>query len=215
MDQHDQANSSSDQFRSFRKALHLESPLEFTVVLIVVVCLLGGAGIWLRAAGGLYALKHEIWILRHGHNSHPVDNGGGSGPAQPGLAPLGSTGQTAAAQGTIRITKQKPVGSTNSALPNGLEIVLVPDREMTPAAMTLKFTGEVGEIHSSVDSADVIDAQSGILVSSPDTVIIEWRTPPFGPFAPLLLTVFSKDKIKLESAEPIPYRYPYEGGDLR
>jgi hypothetical protein len=86
---------------------------------------------------------------------------------------------------------------------------------MTPAAMTLKFTGEVGEIHSSVDSADVIDAQSGILVSSPDTVIIEWRTPPFGPFAPLLLTVFSKDKIKLESAEPIPYRYPYEGGDLR
>ncbi len=107
------------------------------------------------------------------------------------------------------------MGSTNSELPNGLEIVLLPDRTMSPAAMTLKFTGEVGEIHSSIDSADVIDAQSGILVSSPNTVVLEWRTPPFGPFSPLLLTVFSKDPIKLTKAESIPYRYPYEGGDLK
>jgi hypothetical protein len=86
---------------------------------------------------------------------------------------------------------------------------------MTPVAMTLKFTGEVGEIHSSVDSADVLDAQTGILVASPDTVVMEWRTPPFGPFSPLLLTVFSKDRIKLVEAVTIPYHYPYQGADLK
>jgi len=86
---------------------------------------------------------------------------------------------------------------------------------MSPVAMKLKFTGEVGEIHSSIDSAEVLDAQTGILVSSPDMVVLEWRTPPFGPFSPLLMTVFSKDPIKLEKAESIPYHYPYEGGDLK
>jgi hypothetical protein len=45
--------------------------------------------------------------------------------------------------------------------------------------------------------------------------VLEWRTPPFGPFSPLLLTVFSKDPIKLLKAEPIPYHYPYTGGDLK
>jgi hypothetical protein len=216
MDEHDQANTRSDQFRAFRRALHLESPLEFAVVLIVVVCLFGAGVIWLRASGGVFSFKHAIWALRHGGNSQPVDNGAGPKAAQTGSGSLAWTAQTApAAQGTIKITKQKPVGTTNSALPNGLEIVLLPDRIMTPAAMKLKFTGEVGEIHSSIDSAEVLDAQSGILVANPDTVVLEWRTPPFGPFAPLLLTIFSKDKIKLESAVSIPYRYPYEGGDLK
>jgi hypothetical protein len=143
----------------------------------------------------------------------PADSNAGLNSAQVGNGTQGSGG--AAALGTIRITKQKPVGSTNSALPNGLEIVLIPDRTMTPVAMTLKFTGEVGEIHSSIDSADVLDAQTGIMVASPDTAVLEWRTPPFGPFSPLLLTVFSKDPIKLTKAESIPYHYPYQGGDLK
>jgi len=214
MDVHDQEDSFSDRFRAFRKGLHLESPLEFTVVVIVVVCLLGGAGIWLHSrtnsrgtGGGNNAA---------GSAAGQPDPYGGLNSTPAGAGAQGSaTSAAAAALGTIRITKQKPVGSTNSELPNGLEIVLLPDRTMSPVAMTLKFTGEVGEIHSNIDSADVIDAQSGILVKSPDTVVMEWRTPPFGPFSPLLLTVFSKDKIKLEKAESIPYRYPYEDGDLK
>ena len=44
---------------------------------------------------------------------------------------------------------------------------------------------------------------------------MEWRIPPFGPFSPLLMTVFSKDKIKLEKKSTIAYRYPYEGVDLK
>jgi hypothetical protein len=228
MDQNDQASTFSDQFRGFRKAVHLESPLEFAVVLIVVVCLLGGVGIWVRTPPHWFFLKHGMWRqLISGAGPRPGNAPAGSGAGQAGsgtapsqagagTGPLGPTVQSApASQGTIRITKQKPLSSTNSALPNGLEIVLVPDRIMTPAAMMLKFTGEVGEIHSSTDSADVLDGQSGILVSSPDTVVLEWRTPPFGPFAPLLLTVFSKDKIKLVKADPIPYHYPYDGGDLK
>ena len=50
---------------------------------------------------------------------------------------------------------------------------------MGPVAMTLTFTGEVGEIHSNAESADVLDAQFGILLGSPDTVIMEWSSPPF------------------------------------
>jgi hypothetical protein len=61
----------------------------------------------------------------------------------------------------------------------------------------------------------VLDVQSGILISHPDTAILEWRTPPFGPFSPLLLTVFSKDPIKLVEAVSVPYHYPYQGGDLK
>jgi hypothetical protein len=227
MDENGVGSTSSGGFRAFRKAVHLESPLEFAVVLVVVVCLLGGAGIWLRTPGNWFFVKHGMWGQLFGRSPRRGNNGGGTGadqsgpPAASSQAPADGGSQAVASQavpaapGIIRITKQKPVGSTNSALPNGLETVLVPDRTMSPVAMTLKFTGEVGEIHSNIESADVLDAQTGILISSPDTVIVEWRTPPFGPFSPLLMTVFSKDKIKLDKAVTIPYRYPYDGGDLK
>jgi hypothetical protein len=220
MDEHETGSSSSGGFRAFRKAVHLESPLEFAVVLIVVLCLLGGVGVWLRTPPNWFLVRHGMWGQLLGRSPRPGNNsagtasggsGGSGGSGDPGPA----SQSAAAAAGIIRITKQKPFGSTNSALPNGLEIVLLPDRTMTPVAMTLKFTGEVGEIHSSVDSADVLDAQTGILVASPDTVVMEWRTPPFGPFSPLLLTVFSKDRIKLVEATTIPYHYPYQGADLK
>jgi hypothetical protein len=211
MDQNDQTSNLSEQFRAFRKTVHLESPLEFMVVLIVAVCLIAGVGVWIKTPPHWYLLKHGMFRQLLGSGPRPGNNpaGSGAGPQPPANQPA------VAAKGIIRITKQKPVGSTNSALPNGLEIVLVPDRIMTPAALKVKFSGEVGEIHSSIDSAEVLEAQSGILVANPDTIVMEWRTPPFGPFAPLLLTVFSKDKIQVESVDPIPYNYPYQGGDLK
>ena len=211
MDENETGSSFSDQFRAFRKAVPLESPLEFAVVLIVLLCLLGGVGIWLKTSGNWFFVKHGMWGQLLGRSPRPGNNATGGGSGDSGAA----SQSAAAAAGIIRITKQKPFVSTNSALPNGLEIVLLPDRTMTPVAMTLKFTGEVGEIHSSADSADVLDAQTGILISSPDTVVLQWRTPPFGPFSPLLLTVFSKDRIKLVEATTIPYHYPYQGGDLK
>jgi hypothetical protein len=225
--EHDAVSTFSDRFRGFRKAVHLESPLEFAVVVIVVICLLGGADVWLRTPGNWFLLKHGRWGQLFGIVPRRVNRefGAGADPAEPpavsnaGQAEAGSQPSSAlsapAAEGVIRIAKQKPIGSTNTALPNGLEISLVPDREMFPVAMTLKFSGEVGEIHSNVESADVLDAQTGILVSSPDTVVMQWRSPPFSPFSPLLMTVFSKDPIKLEKAVTIPYRYPYVGADLR
>jgi hypothetical protein len=215
MDPYDGENSFSDRFRAFRRVLHLESPLEFAIVLAVAACLLGVAGIWLRSPTHRWYLTHDLLGQILHRNPRPAANGADASAGQADAVQDQPPSVAGAAPGVIRITKQKPVGTTNNSLPNGLEIVLVPDRIMTPAAMSLKFTGEVGEIHSSIDSADVLDAQSGILISSPDTVVLEWRTPPFGPFAPLLLTVFSKDKIKLEKAVSIPYRYPYEGGDLK
>jgi hypothetical protein len=216
MNEDDGESSFSDGFRTFRQAVHLESPLEFTVVLIVLVCLLGGTGIWLRTPGNWFMLKHGMWGQLLGRNPRPANNAEGTNSGPAGAGAQGPASQSAAAAaGTIKITKQKPVGSTNSALPNGLEIVLVPDRTMTPVAMTLTFTGEVGEIHTSIDSAEVLDSQTGIMISNPDTVVLEWRSPPFGPFSPLLMTVFSKDPIKLEKADSVPYHYPYEGADLR
>jgi hypothetical protein len=227
MDEYDGENTFSDRFRAFRQAVHLESPLEFAVVVIVVVCLLGGAGIWLRTPGNWFLLKHGMWGQLLGQSPRRGNNGVGTSADQAGPPAVSSAAQAGGgsqgpagaaeppAQGTITIKRQKPISSTNSDLPNGLEIALVPDREMTPVAMTLKFSGEVGEIHSSLDSETVLDAQTGIEVISPDTVIMEWRTPPFGPFSPLLMTVFSKDKIKLEKISTIAYRYPYEGVDLK
>ncbi len=217
MDDHAPENSFSDRFKAFRKALRLESPLEFAVVLVVVMCLLGVAGIWLKSPNHRRYLRHDLWADLFHRTQRTRTNGAdtGGGQADAGAVQAPPVDSAGAAPGFIRLTKQRTVGSTNSALPNGLEMVLVPDRIMTPAALSLKFSGEVGEIHSSIDSADVLDAQSGILISSPDTVVLEWRTPPYGPFSPLLLTVFSKDKIKLEKAVSIPYRYPYEGGDLK
>lgn len=188
--------------------------------------MLAGAGLWLKNPGNRWYLKHGIWAQIRSRRHHSRDEGADSsgaqsdsiaGPGQASAAPSqgASPSSAPAALGTIRVAKQRKVGSTNNSLPNGLEMDLVPDRTISPAAMILKFTGEVGEIHSSIDSADVLDGQSGIILSSPDTVVLEWRSPPFGPFAPLLLTVFSKDPIKLEKATMIPYRYPFEGGDLK
>jgi hypothetical protein len=236
MDENERKNSSdasagddsvSGRFRSFRKTVHLESPLEFAVVLVVVVCLLSGLGIWLNTPANRFYVRHGMWAELFGRSPKPGPNAAGQGAGQaesttasnavPASAMnLQNAPQTApAAAGIIRIVKQKAVGSTNNSLPNGLEMELLPDREMSPVALTLKFSGEVGEIHSTVESADVSDAQTGILVSKPDTVVLEWRTPPFGPFSPLLLTVFSKDPIKLQGVASIPYRYPYEDGDLK
>jgi len=216
--------SSPDAFLAFRKAVRLESPLEFAVVLVVVVCLLGGAGIWLRSPGNRYFIFHGMWVQMFGHKPKPgpsgagaPGDGGASANAGPPAAVVQSTETQSApaAPGTIRIMRQKAVGSTNNSLPNGLEIMLLPDREMSPVAMTLKFSGEVGEIHSTAESAEALDEQTGILVSKPDTVMMEWRSPPFGPFSPLLITVFSKDPIKLQGVVSVPYHYPYEDGDLK
>jgi hypothetical protein len=228
MDEIDGEGRFSDGFKAFRKAVHLESPLEFAVFLIVLACLLGGVGIFLRTPGNWFLVKHGMWgqlfgvVPRRG----PAAVGGAGAdqagtPASSNQAQADGGSQTTptrvvpAAPGIVRITKQKLLSSTNSALPNGLEIELVPDRTMGPVAMTLKFSGEVGEIHSNAESADVLDAQFGILLNSPDTVIMEWSSPPFGPFSPLLMTVFSKDKIKLDKVVTVPYRFPYDGADLK
>jgi len=226
-DARDRDDSVSGRFRSFRKTVHLESPLEFAVVLVVLVCMLSGLGIWLNTPANRFYVRHGMWAELFGRSPKPGPNAAGQGGGQaesttasnsapPSAMNLQSATQTApAAAGIIRLVKQKAVGSTNNSLPNGLEMELLPDREMSPVAMTLKFSGEVGEIHSTAETADASDVQTGILVSSPNTVMLEWRTPPFGPFSPLLITVFSKDPIKLQGVSSIPYRYPYEDGDLK
>ena len=61
MDEIDGEGGFSDRFKAFRRAVHLESPLEFAVVLIVLVCLLGGVGKFLRTPGNWFLLKHGMW----------------------------------------------------------------------------------------------------------------------------------------------------------
>jgi hypothetical protein len=111
----------------------------------------------------------------------------------------------------IRIASQKQVASADSHLPFGLEVVLVTDKDVSPTALTIRFSGEVGKLYGHPPGQIYTKAQGGIMVSSPHTVLIQWETPAFSVEEPVVLTVYSKTYVQAEKVESVPFNFPYAG----
>jgi hypothetical protein len=131
--------------------------------------------------------------------------------------PKGTKGSppTKAQKVAIRIASEKEVASANPELPWGLEVTLVSDEDVSPVALTIKFSGEVGKFYASAPGNMVQEQQGGILVSKPDTILMQWQSPPFTPQQPIIVTVYSKLSLKAKKIESIPFNFPYPEGYLK
>ena len=119
--------------------------------------------------------------------------------------------KTATPVAGIHIASEKQVASADSDLPFGLEVVLVTDKDVSPTALKIRFSGEVGKVYGHPPGQMYTQAQGGIIVSSPNTVLVQWATPVFSVAEPVVLTLYSKTYIKSEKLESIPFSFPYAG----
>jgi hypothetical protein len=115
----------------------------------------------------------------------------------------------------IRIASEKPLASADPENPCGLEITVVSDKEISPVALTIKFSGEVGRLYATQPLGMIQEQQGGIVAGKPDTILLEWRSPAFTPQSPLTVTVYSKVCIKTDKIESIPFTFPYPAGYLK
>jgi hypothetical protein len=60
-----------------------------------------------------------------------------------------------------------------------------------------------------------IQERAQIIVSKPDTILMEWQSPAFTPQQPMIVTVYSKVSIKTERIESIPFNFPHPAGYLK
>jgi hypothetical protein len=112
---------------------------------------------------------------------------------------------------SIKIASQKQIASADSQLPYGLEVILTTSRDISPTALTIKFSGEVGKMYGHPSGTQFTEAQGGIIAQSPDTILIQWQTPAFSVAEPVVLTVFSKNYIQAKKIESVPFNFPYPG----
>jgi hypothetical protein len=110
---------------------------------------------------------------------------------------------------SIRIASQKQVASADPEFPFGLEVVLVTDTDVSPTSLIIKFSGEIGKLYGHAPGTIYTESQGGIIANTPDSILIEWRTPAFSVTEPVVLTIYSRAYITAEKIESVPFTFPY------
>ena len=130
-------------------------------------------------------------------------------PPKPKPAP------TVAPLATVHIVCQHQIASADSDMPFGLEALITTDNEITPMALDLIFSGEVGRFQASMPIGVILEQQGGIRVASPDIVFMQRKSPGFTPDVPLKVVVFSKTSIKLNKIESVAFDFALPQGALK
>jgi hypothetical protein len=94
-------------------------------------------------------------------------------------------------------------------LPYGLEVVLTTTNDFSPAALEIVFSGSVGKMFGHPPGVIFTEAQGGIIASQPNTVLLEWQTPPFSVAEPIVITVYSKNYITATAIKSVPFSFPF------
>jgi hypothetical protein len=123
--------------------------------------------------------------------------------------------QEPAIEAAARIAEERELPSADSDLPFGLEITPVANRDITPVALELQFSGEVGKFMATQPTGLYQEQQGGIVVERPDTVLMQRKSPGFTPQQPIIVWVYSKSKISTKKLRSIPFNFPYPEGYLR
>jgi hypothetical protein len=115
----------------------------------------------------------------------------------------------------ISIATEKRLASADEELPWGLEVTLVANEDVSPLAVELEFTGEVGKFMATKPLGAFEQEQGGIVVERPDTILMERKSPAFTPQQPIIVWVYSKTQIKTKKLRSIPFSFPYPPGYLK
>jgi hypothetical protein len=120
-----------------------------------------------------------------------------------------------ASEVAAKIAEEKELPSTDADLPFGLEVTLVANRDISPVALELQFTGEVGKFLATEPIGAFEQQQGGIIVQRPNTVLMERKSPAFTAQLPIIVWVYSRTRIATKKLSSVPFNFPYPQGYLR
>jgi hypothetical protein len=121
----------------------------------------------------------------------------------------------AVTKAAMSIATEKRLPSADEDLPWGLEVTLVANEDVSPLAIEIEFTGEVGKFMATKPLGAFEQEQGGIIVERPDTILMERKSPAFTPQQPIIVWVYSETQIKTKKLRSIPFSFPYPSGYLK
>jgi len=107
----------------------------------------------------------------------------------------------------LRVT-QRLVPSDKADLPFGQEITVQTAVSIEPVAIVIKCDGEIGDGRGGVGAGVYIKTKQGVVVDHPDWYLVEFESPAFTPQSPLVVTLFSKQRINALTVEQVQYIWP-------
>jgi hypothetical protein len=102
----------------------------------------------------------------------------------------------------VRVTEIKPISSGNPHLKYGLEVTIEAEKEIEPVGLLIQFDGEIDEssfvILPEHKYTNRNDPNKVKMPLHPDMVGLKWQSPAWKPHEPIVLRIFSADKIGLK-----------------
>lgn len=100
----------------------------------------------------------------------------------------------------VSITQARAV-STDAQFKFGLQVTVQSDQQI-PASFAIECSGEVGKVDAfMVGQSAYLSVQLGI-GTDPDVAIVHFGYPPLTPQSPLVVTILSKDDIRVKQVRP-------------
>ena len=110
----------------------------------------------------------------------------------------------------IRIASQRRVVSDDPDYPFALEVAVQTTQTIEPVAFLFKCSGDVGKGKGSIGPGAYTKTDRGGIADHPNWYAIEWETPAFTPDKVMVVTLFSKTAITVQSFERFEYRWPMD-----
>ena len=102
----------------------------------------------------------------------------------------------------VRLASQEQVVSVQEGFPYGLRVVLQTDEKIQPFSIRLKCTGAIGEVIAGPQGGGPVRATQGFLEGRSDEwYVFTMEDPAFTPDKSMIITIFSKTSIRVESFE--------------
>lgn len=95
--------------------------------------------------------------------------------------------------------------SNNPSLPYGLQIIIQSDVVIDPVSFAIECTGPVGQVSSFISGQGAyMNVYNGPAEGHPNVAIVHFTFPPLKPETPLVVTILSKDDIRVKAIEKMP-----------
>lgn len=92
---------------------------------------------------------------------------------------------------------QQPISSIDPKAPHALKVIVQTDTEISPFSIAIICNGRIEHFNFNFISVGMMMASNGIGGPQHNAAIAKVQTPSFKPETPLIMTIFSKDKIKV------------------
>jgi len=102
----------------------------------------------------------------------------------------------------VSVTQSRAV-STDSQFRYGLQVTIQSDQSI-PASFQIECTGAVGKVDAfMVGRAAYMEVMLGSAANNPNVAIVHYGYPPLTPQSPLVVTILSKEDIRVTGVKPL------------